>query len=152
MKLTVGMKAMGWHAPESGMARVYFDWFPKNRYTGHADALPNCARFMASDQSIRLAMMRSSLQPSSRLCFCKSLCAVIHVSEVYNLSYIRCSWPVMDDFVISMILPSQLRSSGTPPHLRTSAPPHLRTPNSELGKSPLVSSVLSPLVPLHSFL
>ena len=49
--------------------------------------------------------------------------------------------------VISMILPSQLRSSGTPPHLRTFAPP-----NSELGKSPLVSSVLSPLVPLHSFL
>ena len=40
-----------------------------------------------------------------------------------------------------------LVNSGPPGHLRTSAPP-----NSKLGKSPLVSSVLSPLVPLHSFL
>ena len=53
----------------------------------------------------------------------------------------------MRDIVTSMILLSQLRSSRTPPYLRTSAPP-----NSELGKPPLVSSVLSPLVPLHSFL
>ena len=55
--------------------------------------------------------------------------------------------PVGHITVISMILPSQLRSSGTPLHLCTSAPP-----NSDLGKSPLVSSVLSPLVPLHLFL
>ena len=40
-----------------------------------------------------------------------------------------------------------LVNSGPPGHLCTSA-----LPNSELGKPPLVSSVLSPLVPLHSFL
>ena len=40
-----------------------------------------------------------------------------------------------------------LVNSGPPGHLHTSAPL-----NPELGKSPLVSSVLSPLVPLHSFL
>ena len=40
-----------------------------------------------------------------------------------------------------------LVNSGPLGHLCTSAPP-----NSELGKPPLVSNVLSPLVPLHSFL
>ena len=67
--LTCGMKAIGWQGPTAGSARRYLDRFPKKRYIGQADAWPNCARHVASDQNIMPAITLSSWQSSSHLCF-----------------------------------------------------------------------------------
>ena len=49
---TQGMNAIGWHAPPSGRERAYFNRFLNERYIGQAEACPNAAKQVESDQSI----------------------------------------------------------------------------------------------------
>ena len=39
--------ATWWHATADGFPRVYLDWFPKKRYTGHSDVSPKLVSWVA---------------------------------------------------------------------------------------------------------